>query len=484
MTVALPFNNSFAALGNTFYTATEATSIGSPQWVIQNHPLADKLAIDWRENNGEPFLSAFSGGPALSGSAPLAMAYAGHQFGHYVDPLGDGRGLLLGEIDNGSSKWDLHLKGAGPTPYSRGGDGRAVLRSCIREYLCSEALFSLGVPTSRALCITRGSTRVWREEEEPSAMLVRVAESHIRFGSFEFFHHRGQSEHVAQLANYCIEQHFSAATEHGTQRYGQFFSAVVERTAIMIAHWQAYGFAHGVMNTDNMSILGDTFDFGPFGFLDDYQPHFICNHSDPQGRYAYSAQPAIGLWNLKALAVALSSLIDSTTLEAALQRYGEILNHHYARLMRNKLGLSQAKDDDLQLLTELLQLMQAGGSDYHNTFRQLADIERNDKAHPLREQFAEPEEFDTWLEKYQRRLRKEDCDDGQRRQQMNAINPKYVLRNYLAQNVIQQAERGDYRELERLAEVLRQPYSEQNDHAHYAQTPPEWSKTLRVSCSS
>ena len=477
--------NSFAALDSRFYSATAASPIGKPHWVIRNQALAKNLGIDLTHNKGESFLSAFSGGDPLPNSKPLAMIYAGHQFGHYVNQLGDGRGLLLGELDTAQGRFDLHLKGAGPTPYSRMGDGRAVLRSSIREYLCGEAMNALGIASTRSLCITTGEQTVWREKEEYAAMLVRVARSHIRFGSFEYFHYTEQPELVKQLADYCIDRYFTEAAEYkGSQRYAVFFSQVVEKTALMIAQWQSVGFAHGVMNTDNMSILGETFDYGPFGFLDDYNDGFICNHSDHSGRYAFNAQPGVALWNLNALAQALSSLIDETQIKDALEGYRPSLVGHYSTLMRNKLGLQTTHDKDQQLVAELLQLMQSSAADFTNTFRQLGTVSHNDKHHSLRDNFIDRDSFDAWLVKYQQRLKEESLDETERQQAMAAVNPKYVLRNYLAQQAIEKAETGDYEELERLAKILSRPFDEQTEFLDYAKQPPDWGKRISVSCSS
>ena len=478
-------NNRFAELDSRLSSLTQASTIGAPRWVIRNHALANNLGIDLTSNNGEPFLSAFSGGTPLTDSKPLAMVYAGHQFGHYVNQLGDGRGLLLGEIDTAQGSFDLHLKGAGPTPYSRMGDGRAVLRSSIREYLCGEAMTALGIASTRSLCITTGEQTVWREKEESAAMLLRVARSHIRFGSFEFFHYTEQPELVKKLADFCIEQYFPEAAERsGSGRYAVFLSQVVEKTARMIAQWQSVGFAHGVMNTDNMSILGETFDYGPFGFLDDYNEGFVCNHSDNSGRYAFNAQPGVALWNLNALAQALSSLIDETQIKAALEGYRPSLVGHYSTLMRNKLGLQTTNDNDQNLVSELLALMQTSAADFTNTFRQLGTVSINDQQHPLRDNFIDRESFDAWLGKYQQRLKEEARDEDKRHQAMAEVNPKFVLRNYLAQQAIDKAEVGDYKELEKLAKILSKPFEEQPEFEDYAKMPPDWGKRISVSCSS
>ncbi len=486
MTHPIPnLENHFSNLGDKFSTAVQATAIANPHWVIRNASLAKDLQLDLFGQQADSFLAAFSGAQALPSSQPLAMVYAGHQFGHYVSQLGDGRGLLLGEIATTEGRFDLHLKGAGPTPYSRMGDGRAVLRSSVREYLAGEALHALGIASTRSLCLTRGKLSVWREEQEPAAILVRVAKSHIRFGSFEYFHHTQQYPQVKQLADFCIEHYYPAlANQAADQRYANFFEQVIEKTALMIAQWQAYGFAHGVMNTDNMSIIGDTFDFGPFGFLDDYDAGFICNHSDHTGRYAFDAQPSIGLWNLHALGQALSSLISKEQIKTGLDHYQPYIIASYSAQMRAKLGWLEVHDEDQTLVSELLQLMQGSKADFCHTFRQLSTVATDDRQHPLRDSFINRDGFDQWLTRYQQRLKKEFRTDTERQSAMHAVNPKYILRNYLAQQAISQAEQGDYTELERLATVLSQPFAEQTQYEDYAKPPPDWGKRISVSCSS
>jgi uncharacterized protein YdiU (UPF0061 family) len=429
------------------------------------------------------FVRYFSGNAPLPGAEPLAMVYAGHQFGVYVPRLGDGRGLLLGEVVSSQGRWDVHLKGAGQTPYSRFGDGRAVLRSSIREYLCSEALAGLGIPSTRALCVVGSDTRVQRERIERGAMLTRLARTHVRFGHFEFFHYSDRPQQVRQLADYVIGRHFPELTTQA-DRYAQLLLQATLRTAELIAHWQAFGFAHGVLNTDNMSILGETFDYGPFGFMDDFDPGYICNHSDEAGRYSFERQPSIGLWNLNALAHGLSSLIDIDGIRAALQQYEPQLIASYSRLMRGKLGLSTEQDGDTELLSELLQLLQANHSDYTRFFRQLCDFDEEQALAPQRDDFVDRTGFDGWAERYRARLRRETRPRAQRRAAMRAANPKYILRNYLAQQAIALAEQGDYSEVNRLLQLLQQPYDEQPERESYAAPPPDWGKHIEVSCSS
>src|SRR5471032_1748628 len=409
------------------------------------------------------------------------MVYSGHQLGGYTPQLGDGRGLLLGEVYNEAGEhWDLHLKGAGMTPYSRMGDGRAVLRSSIREFLASEALHALGIPSSRALCVIGSSTPVWREKQERGAMVLRLAHSHIRFGHFEYFYYTKKPEQQAELAEHVLNLHYPECREQ-PEPYLAMFREIVERNAEMIAKWQAYGFCHGVMNTDNMSILGITFDFVPFAFLDDFDAHFICNHSDHEGRYSFSNQVPIGQWNLSALAQALTPFISVDALKEALGLYLAL----YLDLMRRRLGLTTAEDADQPLVERLLKLMQNSGVDYTLFFRRLGDEPAAQAVARLRDDFVDLAGFDAWAELYTARVARDgDYSEAQRRERMHAVNPLYILRNYLAQNAIAAAESGDYSEVRRLHEVLSKPFEEQAGMEQYAQRPPDWGKHLEISCSS
>lgn len=331
----------YSRLPRCFFTYVQPTPLDNSRWLIWNSELAKQFDLPENVHNHSELLDAFSGETVPSVFAPLAMKYAGHQFGSYNPDLGDGRGLLLAEIkDKKGNSFDLHLKGAGLTPYSRSGDGRAVLRSTIREYLCSEAMAGLGIPTTRALGMMTSDTPVFREGYETGALLIRMAETHIRFGHFEHLFYSNLLEELKLLADKVIEWHFPCCLGED-KPYLSMFNNIVDRTAYMIAQWQAVGFAHGVMNTDNMSIIGQTFDYGPFGFLDDYEPGYICNHSDYQGRYAFNQQPRIGLWNLSALAHSLSPLIDKSDLEKALEQYEIKLHDYFSQLMRKKLGLDR-----------------------------------------------------------------------------------------------------------------------------------------------
>jgi uncharacterized protein YdiU (UPF0061 family) len=420
------------------------------------------------------------------GMEPMAMLYSGHQFGMYVPQLGDGRAILLGQATNERGEtWDLHLKGAGMTPFSRDGDGRAVLRSTIREYLCCEAMQGLGIPSTRALSIVGSDDKVYRERVETGAMLLRMAPSHVRFGAFEVFYYRQQQEYLTLLADYIIDRHFPRFKET-KDRYARLFAEVVERTANLIAQWQAVGWAHGVMNTDNMSILGLTLDYGPLGFMEHYDPGFICNHSDHNGRYAFAQQPYIGLWNLSCLAQTLLPLAGKELLKSALDAYTPMFERQYLGLMRAKMGLNEAMPDDDRLIRDFLSLLQISHADYTIAFRELADF-RSEPAGingPVGEHFVDRERWEEWALRYRERLHNERSRDGERRERMRGVNPKYVLRNYLAQTAIERAQAKDFSEIGRLLIVLHDPYSEHPGMESYAAPPPDWGRHIAVSCSS
>lgn len=480
----LAFDNSFARLPATLFSHVLPQGFAQPRLVSFNPRAAALLDLDPAEAATAEFTACFGGQKNLSGSEPLAMKYTGHQFGGYNPELGDGRGLLLGEVRNlKGERWDLHLKGAGKTPYSRFGDGRAVLRSCIREYLGSEAMHHLGIASTRALCIVGSDEAVQRETVESGAMLLRIADSHVRFGHFQWLYHSAQPELLKILADYVIDRHFPALSD-AQDKYPRFFTEVVTRTAHMLAQWQLVGFAHGVMNTDNFSITGSTFDYGPFGFLDAYEPGFVCNHSDHDGRYAWNQQASVGLWNLNTLAHALSGLIAHGELLGTLKGYEAIFVGVYADGLRAKLGLQEERPEDRALAIDFLELLMKGGLDYTRSFRALSTIRTNDKHPALRDDFIDRDGFDSWLQRYQQRLMLENSLDAERAIRMNAANPKYILRNYLAQNAIDRAEKGDYSEIETLRLLLEKPFDEQPERESYAALPPDWGRHLDISCSS
>ncbi|SER26471.1 Uncharacterized conserved protein YdiU, UPF0061 family [Pseudomonas sp. NFACC02] len=481
----LTFDNRFARLGDVFSTSVLPEPIAEPRLVVASDAALALLDLDPAQAEEPVFAELFSGHKLWAEADPRAMVYSGHQFGSYNPRLGDGRGLLLGEVYNDAGEhWDLHLKGAGQTPYSRMGDGRAVLRSSIREFLASEALHALGIPTSRAGCVIGSTTPVWRETQERAAMVLRLAQSHVRFGSLEYFFYTKQHDELKVLADHVMSLHYAECLEQPGP-YLAMFRTIVERQAELIAKWQAYGFCHGVMNTDNMSILGITFDFGPFAFLDDFDQHFICNHSDHEGRYSFSNQVPIGQWNLSALAQALTPFISVEALREALGMFLPLYQAHYLDLMRRRLGLTTAEEEDADLIARLLQLMQNSGVDYSLFFRRLGDESADIAVSRLRDDFVDMLGFDAWAQTYKARIAREPATiQEDRRARMHAVNPLYILRNYLAQRAIEAAEQGDYSEVRRLHQVLCNPFEEQPGMDSYAQRPPDWGKHLEISCSS
>ena len=468
--------HAFAELSEDFYTLQNWESFDNPFVVTENSDLKNELGIN--KLGDQQLLNIFNGTEKIKSLKPLSMVYSGHQFGQYVEQLGDGRGLLLGQMSSNSGLIDIHLKGAGKTPYSRFGDGRAVLRSVIREYLCGEAMHALSIPTSRALMIIGSDEMVIREKSESAAMLARTAKTHIRFGSFEYFHYNNQPENVKALADFCIDQ-YPAYFSRTSAAYEDFFRVIVERTASMIAQWQACGFNHGVMNTDNMSILGETFDYGPYGFMEDYLPSYVCNHSDHQGRYAFKNQPYIGLWNCSALGHALSSLISEEAQGEILQTYEEIFQSTLAELFRKKLGLEQEESEDAALIQGLLDIMESEKLDYTNTFRNLTEALTNKITPELDSDIAK-----SWIVSFQERHTKEGLSLDKKLISMHQVNPKFILRNYMAQEAIDAAEDSDFSKLETLIVVLTNPFEELEEHQKFANKSPAWAKDLEISCSS
>jgi uncharacterized protein YdiU (UPF0061 family) len=468
--------HNFSELPEEFYTLQDWQGFNNPKIVIENHTM--KKALGMEDTDHQELLEIFNGTRKIDSLKPLSMVYSGHQFGQYVEQLGDGRGLLFAQINSNEGLLDIHLKGAGKTPYSRFGDGRAVLRSVIREYLCGEAMHALSIPTSRALMIIGSDEMVIREKSESAAMLVRTSKTHIRFGSFEYFHYNNKPEHVKALADFCIDsypQYFSRTTN----AYEDFFRVIVKETANMIAHWQACGFNHGVMNTDNMSILGETFDYGPYGFMEDYNPNHVCNHSDHQGRYAFKNQPYIGLWNCSALGHALSSLISEESQGEILQTYEAIFQDTLAELYRKKLGLDLAKPEDATLIQGLLDIMESEKLDYTNTFRNLTQALAEENSPELQSEISK-----SWVVSFLERHSKETLSKDKRLKLMNQVNPKFILRNYMAQEAIEAAEVNDSSKLETLMIVITQPYEELIEHEKFANKSPIWAKDLEISCSS
>jgi uncharacterized protein YdiU (UPF0061 family) len=475
----------FASLSANFYRPVSPTPLPDPRLVHLNRPLAEFLGLD-SESLSSPESVALLTGSAQPMHKPIASVYAGHQFGVWVPQLGDGRALLLGDVKAKDDElYELQLKGAGLTPFSRTADGRAVLRSSIREYLCSEAMAGLGIPTTRALSITASPEPVYRETVETAAVVTRVAPSFVRFGHFEFFYHHGDHDALRELADFVIKNYYPQCL--GTVNpYVAFLGEVVARTARLMADWQAVGFCHGVMNTDNMSVLGLTLDYGPFGFLDEFDVGHICNHSDYQGRYAYGRQPQIGLWNLQCFAATLLPFADQEALIEQLRNFQKVYEAAYLAKLRAKLGLLEEQDNDGMLAESLLMLMHANKTDYTIFFRALSSFDQTDtQNHALRDLIIDREEFDEWAVKYRERLQSETRPAAERAAAMNRVNPKYVLRNHLVEIAIRKArDEKDYSEVDRLFRCLQRPFDEQSEFDAYAAFPPEWASELSVSCSS
>ncbi|MGK2940467.1 MAG: protein adenylyltransferase SelO [Immundisolibacter sp.] len=483
----LVFDNRFARLPSAFFARQAPTALPEPYLIALNPDVAAVLGVDPAEAHRPRFAEYLAGNRLLPGAEPLAAVYAGHQFGVFVPQLGDGRAILLGEVlAADGERYEIQLKGAGPTPFSRNADGRAVLRSTIREYLAGEAMHGLGIATTRALAIVGSDQRIYREQIETAAVLTRIAPNHVRFGSFEFFHYRGQTERVAQLADFVIETQFPDWVEL-PDRHLRLLDMAVERTARMIAAWQAQGFVHGVMNTDNMSILGLTLDYGPYGFLDHFEAARVFNHTDRGGRYAYAMQAQVGLWNLHALAEALSSLLPQEQRETSLAKFEPLFLAAYGDLMRRKLGLRDTDLADADLVDRLLHAMQDGRVDYSCLLRGLGGFRAHDPATraPLQALSQTPQAIDAWLDEYALRLASQGEDDAQRQTRMDAANPLYVLRTHLAERAIRQAaDQRDYSEIERLRRLLAAPFTPQPGAEDYAAPPPATDVAVELSCSS
>jgi serine/tyrosine/threonine adenylyltransferase len=490
----------FARLGTTFMTHLPAAPLPAPYVVGFSAGTAALLGFDPAVAQDPTFAEFFSGNTTRDWPAqalPYASVYSGHQFGVWAGQLGDGRALGLGEVEHVGARYELQLKGSGRTPYSRMGDGRAVLRSSIREYLCSEAMHHLGIPTTRALCVIGSDQPVRREEMETAAVVTRVAPSFVRFGHFEHFYSNDRVDALRSLADHVIER-FYPSLKDADDPYLALLNEAVLSTADLLAQWQTVGFCHGVMNTDNMSILGLTIDYGPFGFMDAFDANYICNHSDTQGRYAYRMQPQIAYWNLFCLAQGLLPLLgqqheDSVRGERAVEDAQRVLEGFKGRFapalesrMRAKLGLETERPGDDQLANRLFEIMHANRADFTLTFRHLSRVSKLDASGDasVRDLFLDRAAFDAWLNDYRARLSEETRDDAARGIAMNRVNPRFVLRNHLAETAIRRAKEKDFSEVERLAAVLRRPFDEQPENEAYAALPPDWATSLEVSCSS
>ena len=496
-------SNTRRQVHNACYSFVEPTKTGGPKLVSVSAEAAALLDITQADWQSEVFLNAFSGNALLDGMQPHAMCYGGHQFGNWAGQLGDGRAIVLGEVNNrAGDHWTLQLKGAGPTPYSRTADGLAVLRSSIREYLCSEAMHHLGVPTTRALSLATTGDDVVRDKlydgnaaYEPGAVVCRLAPSFIRFGSFQIFSSRNEYDELRQLAEFTIRHYYPHLLDQhevgSPDCIVAFFKEVCDLTVTMIVDWMRVGFVHGVMNTDNMSIHGLTIDYGPYGWLDNYDPDFTPNTTDAaQARYRFSQQANIALWNCYQLANALYPLIEQTEpLEAALQEFQSQYAEQWQAMMASKLGLSEVMETDGQLFQSLEALLTATETDMSRFYRALTHQDLSYEYLLAQDVYYQQDHtsdyrqlLDDWLKDYSERLAQNSFDATQRVELMNSVNPKYVFRNYLAQQAIDKSEAGDHSMVDELLDVLRNPYDEQPQSEQYAKKRPDWART-KVGCS-
>ena len=485
----LCWTHRFASLGTAFFTQpvlpTPLLPVSSAHWVGRNQALARELGLDAAWLDSPDALQTLTGNEIAAGSTPLASVYSGHQFGQWAGQLGDGRAILLGDIQTPAGIQEIQLKGAGRTPYSRGGDGRAVLRSSIREFLASEAMHGLGIATTRALCVTGSQASVRRETLETAAVVTRVSPTFIRFGHFEHFSTQGDNESLKKLADFVIAHFYSKCQGAEGNVYAALLQAVSERTALLMAGWQAVGFCHGVMNTDNMGILGQTLDYGPFQFLDAFDPSHVCNHSDTQGRYAYNRQPNMAYWNLFCLGQALLPLMENQEQAlAALESYKTIFPDALQSRMRAKLGLvGDEQPGDKALVDATFRLLAQNAVDYPIFWRRLGSFTPDSGHEAVRDLFFDRESFNAWALSYSERLVQ--VDSGLRADLMRKTNPKYVLRNHLGELAIRAAQQGDFSKVQALLDVLQAPVEEHPAHeAELAGFPPDWAKGIEISCSS
>ncbi len=468
--------------------------LNNPYLVSVNPDVAQKLGLDPDSLSPKELTAYASGHKLFAGSEPLAMKYTGHQFGVYNPQLGDGRGLLLGEHEGPDGVLrDFHLKGAGKTAYSRFADGRAVLRSSIREYLASAAMAGLRIPTTEALCLVGSSDTVLREGfPEPCAMLLRITPSHIRFGHFEHLYYSQRFDDLKQLTDYVIQRYYPQHTNHDNPPLA-LLREVIHRSTTLVAHWQAYGFVHGVMNTDNMSIIGETFDYGPFQFMDYYKADQVSNHSDHQGRYAFKRQPEVMRWNLFRLGQCLMPLVSGDgsvaqrRLEAELGRYPDLYQTEYLNLMRKRLGLIAHNDSanrDQSLIEELWQLLEVQKTDITLFFRLLSETPAKEQQQKLAGICLHPSAFELWLKQYHQRLEDQPLAESDRLKQMQQVNPVYLLRYYMAEEAIEQAHQGDMTHINNLLILLRDPFNYHSQLSQYAEAAPDWAAGICLSCSS
>ncbi len=486
MTVHFPFQNTYAALPASFFARVAPTPVASPRLIKLNRALAIQLGLDPDLLESPEGAEILAGKRLPDGADPIAMAYAGHQFGHFVPQLGDGRAILLGEvIDKDGVRRDIQLKGSGPTPFSRRGDGRAALGPVLREYIVSEAMFALGIPTTRSLAAVTSGERVQRETMLPGAVLTRVASSHIRVGTFQFFAARGDTDGVRALADHVIARHYPDIGI-AERSYHALLERVVARQADLVARWLLVGFIHGVMNTDNCSISGETIDYGPCAFMDEYNPAQVFSSIDEMGRYAYANQPQIALWNLTRLAECLLPLFSDDKDQAIEQaqfilgEFAEKFTAAYQSGLRRKIGLFTERDGDEALVQDLLDAMARNQADFTLTFRHLSDA----AAGKVRDQFTDPAAYEEWATRWRQRLAEEPQSAAERQAAMRSVNPAFIPRNHRIEAVIAAAVNDDYKPFEQLLTVLSKPFEDQPQFAAYAEPPLPNQRVTQTFCGT
>jgi serine/tyrosine/threonine adenylyltransferase len=492
MRLQFPFDNTYARLPERFFQRVAPTPVKAPRLVGVNVPLATQLGLDPEWLASEEGIAVLAGNDVPPTAEPIATAYAGHQFGTFVPQLGDGRAILLGElVDHAGERRDIQLKGAGRTRFSRGGDGRAALGPVLREYVVSEAMAALGIPTTRALAAVTTGEVVRRETLLPGAIVTRVASSHIRVGTFEFFARRGDVDGLRVLADYVVARHYPDAA-HAEQPYRALLDGVIQAQARLIAEWMLIGFIHGVMNTDNVAIAGETIDYGPCAFMDAYDPQAVWSAIDERGRYAYGRQPMIGQWNLARFAECLLPLLADDTdaavvaAEASLDAYTSWFEQAYQERLRHKLGLFTTCEGDADLGRDLLEAMRTNHADFTLTFRQLSEASFGaEDDGGVRCLFADPSAYDVWASRWRQRLEQEPTDAATRRRAMLAVNPAYIPRNHRVEAVIQAAvEANDFAPFHELVTVLRNPFDAQPAFAQYANPPAAHERVLQTFCGT
>lgn len=490
MTAHFAFTNSYASLPPRFFASVVPTPVSGPKLIKVNHALARSLGLDpaWLES--PEGVEVLAGKRLPDGAEPLAAAYAGHQFGNFVPQLGDGRAILLGEVvDDQGVRRDIQLKGSGPTPFSRGGDGRAALGPVLREYLVSEAMAALGIPSTRALAAVTTGDWVYREGALPGAVLTRVASSHVRVGSFQFFAARGDDDGVRVLADFVIARHYPDLAAR-PQPYRALLDAVIARQAALVARWLLVGFIHGVMNTDNMSVAGETIDYGPCAFMEAYDPETVFSSIDHGGRYAYGNQPRIAHWNLARLAETLLPLLGGgeqavANATDAIDGFVPLFTAAYRDGLRKKLGLFTEREEDRALADHLFDLMALNKADFTLTFRALGEAAVADSGlERARNLFVDPTGFDAWAQRWRARIDDEGIDPQARRASMDRVNPAFIPRNHRVEAVIAAGLDGDYAPFEEMLSVLSRPYQDQPDRAIYAEPAPAGSGAYRTFCGT